>query len=97
MKCRGFTQTRTSRLQPCLPCDNWNTTFRTTSESGLAGEGTPDDRVLATAVIEDRVVITHNRRHFIRLHLRNAEHAGIIVCTADNDLTALAARIDTEA
>jgi hypothetical protein len=69
---------------------------RTTAESGLAGRGTPDEGVLATAIREDRIVITHNRRHFIRLHSLNAEHAGIIVCTADTDAGALAGRIDAE-
>jgi hypothetical protein len=69
---------------------------RTTAESGIAGQGTPDERVLATAIGEGRIVITHNRRHFIRLHSRNPEHAGIIVCTADADVSALAGRIDAE-
>jgi len=69
---------------------------RTTFESGLAGQGTPDEQVLATAIRDERIVITHNRRHFVRLHTRNPQHAGIIICTADDDLTALASRIDAE-
>lgn len=69
---------------------------RTTAESGIAGQGTPNEEVLATAIREDRIVITHNRRHFIRLHSRNAEYTGIIVCTADADVISLAGRIDVE-
>jgi predicted nuclease of predicted toxin-antitoxin system len=69
---------------------------QTTAESGFAGQGTPDEQVLATAISADRIVITHNRRHFIRLHSRNPEHAGIIVCTADTDFESLAGRIDVE-
>jgi uncharacterized protein with PIN domain len=69
---------------------------RTTSESGIAGQGTPDEKVLATAIGEGRIVLTHNRRHFIRLHKHNPQHAGIIVCSADTDLKALAHRIAAE-
>jgi hypothetical protein len=49
--------------------------------------------VLAFAVAEDRIVITLNRRHFIRLHHTTPTHAGIIVCTFDPDFAALAPRI----
>jgi hypothetical protein len=37
--------------------------------------------------------LTFNRRHFIRLHTRMQPHAGIVVCTDDPDVVALAARI----
>jgi hypothetical protein len=34
-----------------------------------------------------------NRRHFMRLHLQGQTHVGIIVCTRDDDVVALATRI----
>jgi hypothetical protein len=51
--------------------------------------------VLALAVAEQRIVVTLNRRHFIRLHSTMPEHAGIVVCTFDPDFAALAQRIHT--
>jgi hypothetical protein len=67
----------------------------TTAESGRAGQAILDTDVLAFAVVEQRVVITLNRRHFIRLHQTTPEHAGIVVCTFDPDFAALAHRIHT--
>ena len=65
----------------------------TTAESGRAGQAIPDADVLGFAVAEGRIVITLNRRHFIRLHHTTPTHAGIIVCTFDPDFAALAQRI----
>jgi hypothetical protein len=65
----------------------------TTYESGRAGTAIPDDEVLAFAVAEKRVLLTINRKHFIRLHRQQPEHAGIMVCTFDLDFVALAQRI----
>ena len=62
-------------------------------ERGRANEGTPDDEVLKFAIAEDRAILTINRKDFIRLHKRNAQHAGIIVCTYDPDYPAQASRI----
>jgi predicted nuclease of predicted toxin-antitoxin system len=62
-------------------------------ERGRANEGTPDDEVMQLAIVEDRAVLTINRKDFIRLHKRNAQHAGIIVCTYDPDYPAQASRI----
>ena len=67
----------------------------TTAESSRAGQAIPDVDVLAFAVAEQRVVITLNRRHFIRLHQTTPKHAGIVVCTFDPDFAALAQRIHT--
>jgi hypothetical protein len=67
----------------------------TTAESGRAGQAIPDADVLAFAVAEQRIVVTLNRRHFIRLHHTTPAHAGIVVCTFDPDFTALAHRIHT--
>jgi predicted nuclease of predicted toxin-antitoxin system len=66
----------------------------TAQAAGNAGKRIPDPDVLAFAIAQGRAVLTFNRRHFIRLHLQNANHAGIIICTDDRDIAALAARID---
>lgn len=65
----------------------------TTYESGRAGIAVPDDAVLAFSVAEKRVLLTINRKHFIRLHREQPDHTGIIVCTFDLDFAALARRI----
>lgn len=65
----------------------------TTAESGRAGQAIPDADVLAFAIAEQRIVITLNRRDFIRLHQISQEHAGIVVCTFDTNFPALAQRI----
>lgn len=62
-------------------------------ELGVAGQALPDEKVLAAATAEGRIVLTLNRRDFIRLHQDDPNHAGIIVCTVDNDFVALAQRI----
>jgi predicted nuclease of predicted toxin-antitoxin system len=66
----------------------------TTQETGRAGEGVPDHDVLAFAIAEERAVITYNRSDFMRLHRTKPEHRGIIVCTVDEDVAALAERVD---
>jgi hypothetical protein len=45
------------------------------------------------ATAAGRAVVTFNRWHFIRLHSEVLSHAGIIVCTRDDDVLALATRI----
>ncbi len=44
----------------------------TTFESGRAGQRLPDDQVLAFAVGENRILLTHNRRHLCPLARRKA-------------------------
>jgi hypothetical protein len=65
----------------------------TTYESGRAGIAMPDDEVLAFSIAEKRVLLTINRKHFIRLHRQQPDHTGIIVCTFDLNFAALAQRI----
>lgn len=62
----------------------------TTHESGQAGQAMPDEDILAFAAAENRVLVTLNRKHFVRLHQLHPEHAGIVVCTFDPDFSALA-------
>jgi predicted nuclease of predicted toxin-antitoxin system len=63
-------------------------------EAGKAGQRIPDNEVLDYATREGRIVLTFNRKDFIKLHQQNPEHAGIIVCKVDIDFESLAARID---
>ena len=65
----------------------------TAHEAGQAGQGIEDVTVLAFATTAGRAVLTFNRRHFIRLHTEVSLHAGIIVCTRDDDTVALANRL----
>jgi hypothetical protein len=68
----------------------------TAQQAGQANQGIPDAQLLAFAVAQGRAVLTFNRRHFLRLHLRTisgGSHAGIIVCTNDRDVAALAQSI----
>ena len=62
-------------------------------EAGQASQGIEDAAVLAFATADGRAVLTFNRRHFIRLHAEVSLHGGIIVCTRDDDVGALANRI----
>lgn len=66
---------------------------QTLQETGRGGQRAQDDEVLASASGEGRAVLTINRRHFVRLHLDQREHQGIIVCTYDPDFEAQAGRI----
>lgn len=65
----------------------------TIQEIGRASESVSDPEVLATAIAAGRAVLTLNRRHFKQLHAKSAAHAGMILCKADNNFPALAARI----
>ena len=66
----------------------------TVAESGGDNVRMTDAEVLTYAAANSMAVITLNRRHFIALHEQRPNHAGIIVCTVDNDFAALARRID---
>lgn len=62
-------------------------------ESELAERALPDAVVLEHATRDNRLLLTMNRKRFIRLHRARSTHAGIVVCTFDADLEALAGRI----
>jgi hypothetical protein len=67
----------------------------TSLDAGKANSAVPDSEVLAFAAAEDRILLTHNRRHFLRLHQHRTEsHAGIVLCTFDPDFCGQAERID---
>jgi hypothetical protein len=66
----------------------------TVLEARQANQSIPDADVLAYATQLGRSVLTHNRRHFQRLHLASKAHAGIVSCKRDDaDPAALADRI----
>ena len=65
----------------------------TIQETGRAGTALPDEEVLAFAAAEQRILLTLNRKHFIRLHERGVPHTGIVACAFDRDFIALAQRI----
>ena len=61
---------------------------------GLGNNGTTDDEVLALAAGEGRILLTHNRRHFVRLHRTTPSHAGIVVCSQRGEREEMAGTID---
>jgi hypothetical protein len=65
----------------------------TVQAAGAAGQAIPDDAVLEFAKEQQRVLVTLNRKHFVRLHQRRQDHAGIVVCTFDPDFVGQAQRI----
>ena len=66
----------------------------TAAGAGKANHSISDEEVLSFAASERRILLTHNRRHFIRLHRAFPGHAGIVVCTFDPDFPGQARRID---
>src|ERR1035438_2099532 len=66
----------------------------TTHEAGNANRSVPDPEVLSFAVSQDRILLTLNRRHFVRIHGESGlGHCGIVVCTFDPDFEGQARRI----
>ena len=67
----------------------------TSLDAAMANSAVPDAEVLAFAVANGRILLTHNRRHFLRPHQhRPAAHAGIVLCTFGADFCRQAQRID---
>ncbi|MBN3898504.1 MAG: DUF5615 family PIN-like protein [Nostoc sp. NOS(2021)] len=56
--------------------------------------GISDDMVLDFAILENRAVLTINRRDFFKLHKIKPDHTGIIACKDDLDWNRLAINID---
>lgn len=71
----------------------WGHDVLTIQETGKANQEFPDNGVLQVATADQRIVLTINRKDFIRLHRDNPQHSGIIVCTADTDFVGQAQRI----
>lgn len=70
------------------------TSTHTLKEDGKAGKRYADESVLRDAASLGRVVVTHDRRDFRRLHNEGQiPHRGIVLCTQDPDPVRLAANI----
>jgi hypothetical protein len=65
----------------------------TVQEAGFSGRAVPDTQVLEFAKSQGRIVVTLNRKHFLRLHEERPDHFGIVVCTFDSDFSGQAHRI----
>jgi hypothetical protein len=66
----------------------------TSHDAGNANRAVPDAEVLAFAATQQRILLTLNRKHFIRIHNQGSlRHCGIIVCTFDADFAGQARRI----
>lgn len=63
----------------------------TVQEAGNAGQ--PDSEVVTFAIATDRIILTQNRRDFVKLHRSNSEHPGMLICSDDQDFLRLAERI----
>lgn len=67
----------------------------TSLDAGNANQRIPDDAVLAFAITQNRILLTINRRDFIKLYRLNPIHAGIIVCTENPNFPVFADLIHT--
>lgn len=65
----------------------------TSYDAGKANQRIPDEEVLHFATVENRVLLTFNRKDFFKLHQTFPGHAGIIACTYDAHYERLANRI----
>lgn len=65
----------------------------TVRDAGKSGQAVPDHQVLADAFALGRVLLSKNRRDFIRLHNQGHHHCGIVVFTEDLDYTGLSRRV----
>jgi len=66
----------------------------TSLDAGKGNSAVPDTDVLAFAAAEGRILLSHNRRHFLQLHRGwTGWHAGIVLCTFDPDFAGQAQRI----
>src|ERR1700694_5779552 len=66
----------------------------TSLDAGNANRSVPDNEVLALAASQQRILLTLNRKHFIRIHNQSSlHHWGIVVCTFDPDFAGQARRI----
>lgn len=66
----------------------------TSWEAGQANQAIEDADQFAFATSLGRAILTRNRRHFIPLHKRSTNHAGIISITDDPDFDGQGGRID---
>lgn len=68
----------------------------TSLDAGKANQRIPDEAVLAFAIAQNRILLTINRKDFIKLHRLNPIHFGIVACTENNDFQEFANLIHAE-
>ena len=80
--------------QKCLPLLR-NLVYDASSirELGLAGQYYQDEEVLKKGIELNRIVLTHNWRHFRNLHVQYKTHPGIVACFQSADAEFLANRV----
>jgi predicted nuclease of predicted toxin-antitoxin system len=66
----------------------------TTREAGKDNQSIPDEDVLEFAISQNRAVITLNYNHFKNLHKQVKTHAGIVICSRNDDWDCFADCID---
>jgi len=65
---------------------------QTTPEAGNIGK---DDKAqLIYAISQNRAIVTHNRKDFLRIHKETPNHSGIIICTQNPNNQQLAEKIN---
>jgi len=65
----------------------------TSQEAGKANRAIPDEEVLSFTSEQGRALLTINGRDFLRLYRSNPNHAGMILCSQDPDVSRQAERI----
>jgi len=66
----------------------------TSLDAGNANSAIPDSEVLMFAVSESRILLSCNRRDFLKLHQRrDSDHEGMVLITVDPDWVGQAQRI----
>lgn len=68
----------------------------TVQNDGRSRQGIDDPDVLQRAIVLNRCILTRNRDDFRILHRQDPNHTGIIIATRDDDVDALATRIDAK-
>jgi hypothetical protein len=65
----------------------------TSLEAGKANQSISDEDVFAFSRQPERILLTVNRKHFIKLHITNPDHPGIIAGAFDPDFAGMAKRV----
>lgn len=63
----------------------------TVQEAGKSGNSDPE--VFAFAIADNRAVLTENCRDFVKLHKSQPNHAGLLICSDDQNFIRLAEQI----
>ena len=79
--------------QVCEELRNLGHDLVTADEAGVANQRIPDQQLLDLAFEQHRILLTFDRRDFLRLHNAGARHLGIIICTFDPEFQRQASRI----